>query len=262
MATSSEVLSQYFSRKRELTPEVIESLPWVEAQKADRNLAGMLHYMMQIEAHTPIVYYPALLHTPSADNPMIASFMERWSREETTHGELISRYLGHAAPEFAVYVRPELPSYMRSMFAHLPHKLLGQTFITLHMLWGAINEITTEVGYTMLWEDTEDPLLEQLLALIRKEEAQHAKVYLGVARHRLATRAFDRFRVPRIVESLWKIVGSRDEDVESAKPMFHLLERALPLFQRRVEGTIRSLPGCSSLDLVSIARRQLEQSTA
>ena len=257
---SAGVLEQYFSRERELTPEVIEKLPWDTAKPAGPELAGMLHYMMQIEAHTPIVYYPSLLYTPSAQDPAIASFMERWSREETTHGELLSRYLVHAAPDSATYIPPQLPGAVKRKAIALPRKLLGETFITLHMVWGAINEITTEVGYTILWKETEDLLLRQLLALIRKEEAQHAKVYLGVARDRLNTRAFDRWLVPRIVKRFWRLVGSHDEDRESMRPMLRMLERALPSFKRRVEGTIRLLPGCDSLDLASIAQQQLEGS--
>ncbi len=39
------------------------------------------------------------LSTPTAKDPIISKFMERWGIEEITHGELISRFLNEAGFE-------------------------------------------------------------------------------------------------------------------------------------------------------------------
>ena len=61
----------------------------------------------------------------------------------------------------------------------------GRAFIALHMTWGAINEWTTQAGYSRLAETAGHPTLRELLRRIMKQEGGHIDFYASEATRRL-----------------------------------------------------------------------------
>ncbi len=61
----------------------------------------------------------------------------------------------------------------------------GRAFIALHMTWGAINEWTTQAGYSRLAEAAGHPTLRELLRRIMKQEGGHIDFYASEATRRL-----------------------------------------------------------------------------
>ena len=56
--------------------------------------------------------------------------------------------------------------------------MFGRHFSGVHMVWGAINEMTTLQGYRRLWKLAGHPVLEQLLRAIAQEE-QFTLIFTG-----------------------------------------------------------------------------------
>ncbi|MGI8898808.1 MAG: hypothetical protein ACR2IB_10485 [Pyrinomonadaceae bacterium] len=74
-------------------------------------------------------------------------------------------------------------------------KMFGSHFSGVHMVWGAINEMTTLQGYRRLWKLAGHPVPERLLRPIAQEEAIHfnflqAGSPYSTGRFRLYAKAF------------------------------------------------------------------------
>ena len=136
-----------------------------------------LHYMMDIEAHT-VIYLRDLLATRVAADPQITAFLSCWVYEELWHGEAFSDFLrayGIEAP-----VEPKLPDGTHPAARPVPTAgascgsrlgvgnglgivptMLGSTltrdFAAIHMMWGAVNELTTLTGYYALIRRSSHP---------------------------------------------------------------------------------------------------------
>jgi hypothetical protein len=129
--------------------------------------ARCLAYMMDIETHTSI-YLRDLLATPAAYEPDVKAFLSCWVYEELWHGEAFSRFLGEAGWELSpdlervgsdsrypsrparnLWIRRRLGG--RGQLSHvgtMPGSAVMDDVVSLHMTWGAANELSTLTSYT------------------------------------------------------------------------------------------------------------------
>ncbi|MCA9376203.1 MAG: hypothetical protein KC925_04030, partial [Candidatus Doudnabacteria bacterium] len=92
-----DVLDWYTNQERRLTNDFISTIEWSEVSKheLDERFLPVLVYMRDIEKFTEI-YYEELCRTSTGRDPIIRSFMDKWSTEEDTHAVLINRFLQEA----------------------------------------------------------------------------------------------------------------------------------------------------------------------
>ena len=189
--------------------------------------ARCLAYMMDIETHTSI-YLRDLLATPAAYEPDVTAFLSCWVYEELWHGEAFSRFLGEAEWELApdrervssdsrypsraarnLWIRRRLGG--RGQLNHVG-TMLGSAvmddFVSLHMTWGAANELSTLTSYHRLIAKTDHPELINLLNAIIKDERRHFAFYRAQARMRLARSVWARRLTRWAMDHLWAIVGT------------------------------------------------------
>jgi hypothetical protein len=89
---------------------------------------------------------------------------------------------------FAALRRARPSDYLALKFARLLSRATRH-FAAVHMTWGAINELSTLIGYSALVERTCHPLLATVLGRIVKDERRHFSFYFNQARMRLRPRA-------------------------------------------------------------------------
>src|SRR6266516_1584928 len=165
--TESEVLTWYERQPRTVNQAFMKSFPWNEVAnyELDPKFIPVLLYMRDIEHFTEI-YYNELLKTSTGRDPILRKFMDRWSVEENEHGELLNRFLNesgvHSTERWQAEAKAKIPfSYkISSFFTYLAASPFGKHFSGTHMLWGAINEMTTLQAYRRLWSLADHPILE------------------------------------------------------------------------------------------------------
>ncbi len=182
---------------------------------ADRPLSPQalrcLRYMHDVEHHT-VCYLRDLLLTPAHRDPDVTAFLSCWVFEELWHGEAIGAVLAaHGEPSGATRVGPMRRRHRWRDTASLVTKLgagalAGESFVALHMSWGAVNEWTTQAGYARLASLEGHPLLAELLRR-SCQEGRHIDYYAAEAGRRLEG---DR-RAQRVTRAglahLWRPVG-------------------------------------------------------
>src|SRR5262245_35219017 len=125
-----------------------------------------LQYMQDIESHT-VVYVRQLLGTRAVDVPDVATFLACWFYEETFHGRALARLLAAAGQPLVERQRSR-----QSFLGRLEERAMGMVarawpdFVAVHMVWGAINELTTLTGYQRLAALEPHPVLVDLLGRI------------------------------------------------------------------------------------------------
>ena len=145
-----------------------------------------LCYMHDVEHHT-VCYLRDLLLTPAHQDPAITSFLSCWVFEEMWHGEAIASVLeAHGevagAPRIEALRRGRRRQEALSAFSTIGSAAFaGRAFIALHMAWGAVNEWTTQAGYSRLSERANHPTLRELLKRIMKQEGGHIDFYASEA---------------------------------------------------------------------------------
>lgn len=266
--TEQEVIDWYECQPRALSPEFLSSIRWEDIGKhtLDPAFVPVLLYMRDVESYTEL-YYRELLRTPTGRDPIIRRFMDRWRVEESDHGGLLNRFLAEAGvttgPRWRDDVQASIPrrysveTYVSTLIANC----FGRHFTGTHMVWGAINELTTLQGYRRLWQAAGHPVLERLLQAIAREESAHAKFYWSIARLRMERSPFARDLARFVVKRFWTPVG------EGAKPrreIDYLIAtlfggaEGVSVFDRQVSRHIRRLPGLAELS--TLTRRVAEAS--
>ena len=250
-------LDAYVGRSRAVR---LDDLAWddVPRHPIDAATVRTLRYMQNIESHT-IVYERELAKTRAIDEPEVSTFLACWLYEETFHGHAIRRFLdaaGHPTPDRGrgrASLAQRIESALMAMVAGA-----WPDFVAVHMTWGAINEITALTAYQRLGELAGHPVLQELLARIGRDEARHFAFYFKQAERRLARPGAA--RVARfLVDRFWAPVGSGvAPDAEVGFVARHLFADAEGrAAARRIDETIRRLPGFEDADLVEawLARR-------
>ena len=239
--------------------------------------ARVLAYMMDIESHT-VIYLRDLLATRAAYEPDVTAFLSCWVYEELWHGEAFSRFLGEAGFELPpdgerVWGHSPYPSrYARNSWirrkiggkGYLGHvgTMLGswlvEDFVAIHMTWGAVNELSTLMGYHRLIETTNHPVLVDLLKRIVKDERRHFAFYRAQARMRLERTPRARRLTRWTLDRLWAPVGTGVRpQAETDFAILHLWGgEAGMAAAAELDATIAELPGFEGC---SIYRRALRE---
>jgi hypothetical protein len=145
-----------------------------------------LRYMQDIESHT-IIYLRTLLSTRAVDDPDVAAFLACWVYEETHHGRALAQFLraaGHETFDRPARSRVPLGEALRARLTSVVARAWPD-FVAVHMTWGAINELTTYLGYQRLAQLAGHPVLAEILARIMRDEMRHFSFYYHEAEKRL-----------------------------------------------------------------------------
>ncbi len=225
----------------------------VPAHPVAPEVVRVLRYMQDIESHT-IVYLRQLLATRAIDDPEVATFLACWFNEETFHGRALDRFLAAAGCPPGPRPRARSDVGLVARLEELATRLVSRAwpdFVAVHMLWGAINELTTLTGYRRLSAIAGHPVLGDLLGRIIGDESRHFFFYYKQAERRLAAPRVA--RVARLlIERFWAPVGS------GVQPLAELRFLAATLLAgregeaaaRKVDATIRRLPGMEGIPLL------------
>jgi len=224
----------------------------LRAQPLDAETVRTLRYMEGVESYTPF-YLRSLLATPAAHEPEIGRFLSGWVYEETAHGLAIAALL--EANGTPLGPRPTGRESWRERVTSAGTAWVARwrsDFAAVHMLWGAINELTAVMAYRRLARLSGHPLVMDLCGRLARDESRHFSFYFEQARRRLAaprTQRLARFLVTRF----WAPVGSgvhRDGEARFvAAHLFSGPEGAAAA--RKHDETIRTLPGMSGLRLLA-----------
>lgn len=256
-----EALRWYESQERVLTPAFLETIPWKRVADAPirAELIPVIRYMRDVENFTAI-YFDELQKTPTGKDPVIRAFMDRWSTEETVHGDLLHRFLEEAGvPTRATWsgeARAAIPRSYRftSALSSLVANAFGKHFAAVHMTWGAINELSTLSGYERLWTLAKHPVLEYLLRGIAREEARHSMFYWSMARIALRGSSFRQALTRYIIKHFWSPVGQGAKPERETNDVIATLfrgEEGLALMEKRVNQRMEQLPGFAGLKRIT-----------
>lgn len=259
--TDTDVLDWYERQPRALSQEFIDTIPWNRIKDYPLNPAfvPVLLYMRDVEYFTDM-YYRDLLRTPTGRDPVIKKFMDRWSVEEMQHADLLNRFLNEAgittSENWQAEIRARVPRQyaLNSSLLYYAVKPFGKYFHGAHMVWGAINEITTLQGYRRLSQLAGNPVLQKLLAGIMQEEAVHSSFYWNIARLKLAQAKFSRDLAKFIIGRFWAPVGQGAKPERETNYVVATLFRGpsgLEFFNRTVASRIQRLPGFAEFEALS-----------
>lgn len=259
--TEQAVLDWYESQPRSVTKTFIDNFPWDEVKCHPLNPAfiPVLLYMRDVESYTD-VYYRELLRTPTGSDPIIKRFMERWVVEEADHAELLNRFLLEAGvavdshwqvkAKAAIPLRYTVENYLTTHITNL----FGSSFSGTHMVWGAINELTTLQGYRRLWQTAEHPVLTKLLRAIVREESAHANFYWQIARLKLLKSRFSRSLARSVIKRFWTPVGQGAKPQRETNYVIATLfggHHGVRFFDKHVSQRIERLPGLMELNAIT-----------
>jgi Mn-containing catalase len=268
--TKKEVLDWYEKQPRTLTDEFISNkIAWRDVKNYELNekFVPVLLYMRDVEVLTD-VYYKELRRTPTGKDPIIGKFMERWGIEETTHGEVINRFLNEAGIETSTKWREEVQKNVSRFYTANSYllttltNLIGKKFTATHMTFGAIHEMSTGQGYRRLMKMANHPVLTEILTAILREESAHTRFYASVARIELRESRFAQKVARFIVNKFWTPVG------QGAKPKAQTDYTIGTLFsgregfewvERNVSQKIQSLPGFAGLTKITDTVAQIQK---
>jgi hypothetical protein len=226
-----------------------------------------LRYMHDVEHHT-VCYLRDLLLTPAHQDPAITSFLSCWVFEEMWHGEAIGQVLeAHGeeagAPRIAALRHGHRRRQAASTFSTIASAAFaGRAFIALHMTWGAINEWTTQDGYSRLAETAGHPTLRELLRRIMKQEGGHIDFYASEAARRLGDNPKAQKLTRFALSHWWRPVGSGVMPKHEVGFLINYLfdgNRGADVLAR-IDRRIDRLPGQGDLHLLTRAASRLSPS--
>lgn len=223
----------------------------LRAQPLDDATVRVLRYMQGVEAWTPF-YLKSLLATRAAHEPELAAFLSRWVYEETGHGIAIAALLEANGTPLARR-DPGRESWRERITAAGTAWVARwrSDFAAVHMLWGAINELTAVTAYRWLARRSGHPAVLELCGRLARDESRHFAFYFEEARRRLAAARTQRL-ARRLVRWFWAPVGSGVEGEEEARflasHLFGDAEARAAL--RKADETIRALPGMAGMPLL------------
>jgi len=219
-----------------------------------------LTYMMDIEAHT-VIYLRDLLSTKAANDPDVTAFLSLWVYEEFWHGEALGHFLRAAGVTYPARRTTTIREYASAGKAvvnglkMLAGKVIGD-FVSVHMTWGAMNEISTLAGYQRMIARTQHPILVDLLGRIIKDERRHFAFYYNQARTRLEGNRRAQRLVRWALGAFWTPVGTGVRPLEETDFVVCRLfgdDDGLTAV-RDMEREMSKLPGLGGMRLMRRAR--------
>ena len=245
------MLDDYRSRSDVLTgPDF--SLGALRAQPLGADAVRALRYMESVESYT-LFYLKSLLSTSAAHEPEIASFLAGWLYEETGHGLAIAALLAaNGTP-----IEPRAERRAENWRERITAAGAGWVsrwrpdFPAVHMLWGALNELTALTAYRRLARRAGNPVVAELCARLARDEARHFTFYFEQARRRLAAPRTQRL-ARWLVGRFWAPVGSGvvpDAEVRFLASYLFSGDDGRAAAQK-IDETIRQLPGLGGLSLL------------
>ncbi len=256
-----DVLKWYRSGERTLNKAFLDEIPWGEVKKypLDPSFIPVLVYMRDVERYTE-VYYKELKGTPTVKDTVIKSFMDQWEDEEVLHADLLHRFLGEmdypTDEKWYEKVRQQIPKsyHMISKLQTLITNGFGKHFTSVHMTWGAINEMSTMAGYQRLWKLAKHPILEQILRGIVQEEGKHSFFYWNIARLKLNQSKFRQDLTRFIVKHFWSPVGEGTKSKADSNYVIRALfgdPEGISVMDKIVNQRMEQLPGMAGLKAVT-----------
>jgi len=197
------------SKKLDLTGIDFDRVPEYPLSTAE---IRCLTYMMDIERHT-VIYLRDLLSTSASQDPDVTAFLSLCVYEEFWHGEALGRFLRAAGIDYPADRTASIRAYADAGKAvvnglkMLAGKLIPD-FVSVHMTWGAMNEISTLYGYQQVIARTQHPILVELLGRIIKDERRHFAFYYNQARTRMEGNTRAQRLVRWALGSFWTPVGT------------------------------------------------------
>lgn len=225
-------------------------------QPLDAETLRCLQYMHDIENHT-VCYLRDVLVTDAHQDPEITTFLTLWNYEEHWHGEALGHVLAaHGRPagrSRIANVRRQLNRFDRFRpLSFLLGSALVPDMVAIHMVWGAINEWTTQAGYGLLARKAGNPVLSELLKRIMRQEGRHIDFYATEGGRRLARSRASQAVTRAALRRYWRPVGHKVRpDGEIRFLVDHLFSD--PEGQRvteRIDRHVDRLPGLEGLHLV------------
>ena len=222
----------------------------------DQDALRCIRYMHDVEYHT-VCYLQDLLNSPAHTDAEITAFLSFWVFEEFWHGEALAAVLdAHGEPSGQARVatmrrRLEAAGRLRPALMMAGSALAGKDFIAVHMAWGAINEWTTQAGYSRLSQRAARPLLSELLSRIMRQEGRHIDFYASQAATRLSASRRAQKVTRWALQRFWTPVGAGIKEPSEVRFMAdHLFGDADGLRAvRRIDRCVDRLPGLSGLHL-------------
>ena len=177
----------------------VDGIAWDELRRVPLGAASVrtLRYMQDIESHT-VVYVRQLLATRAIDDPDVATFLACWFYEETFHGRALARVLSAAghAPVARQRSRQAWSSRLEECALRTVSRVWPE-FVTVHMTWGAINELTTLTAYQRLVEGWGHPVLRRAAGAHHARRIRHFAFFFAPGRARASRGAAARFPASR-----------------------------------------------------------------
>jgi len=265
--TTGDVLNWYEKQPRTLTKEFIGNINWKDVKNYPLNekFIPVLFYMRDVETLTD-VYYEELRRTPTGRDPIISKFMERWSVEEQTHGELLNRFLNEAGIETDDKWQEKVRNQVSTIYTVNNYlisaltNLIGKKFTATHMTFGAIHEMSTTQGYRRLSKLANHPVLTQILNGIIREEAAHTQFYASVARIELGKSDFTQKMARFLVKNFWTPVGQGSKPKKQTEYTIATLfgdKEGVEWFDRSVSQRVQAFPGFAELNKLSEKIKQI-----
>ncbi len=222
----------------------------------DEDVLRCVRYMHDVEHHTTC-YLRNLLNTKAHHDPEITDFLTIWNYEEHWHGEALGQVLrAHGEPAGATRVA--------AMRERLGWKLTGSPlpwlalssvtrhFLAVHMVFGTINEWTTQGGYARVVTLADHPTLGELLRRIMKQEGRHIDYYRTKSVELLEGDRAAQKTVRRFLKVLWSPVGTKVMPTDETR---HLVQTLFggpegTVISDRVDRRIDALGGLEGLGLM------------
>ncbi len=222
----------------------------------------VLQYMHDVEFHTAC-YLRNLLNTRAHHDPELTGFMTIWNYEELWHGEAIAQVLDRhdlaSGPVRVAASRRRLGWKLgTSPIGWMAFSAAVPRFLAVHMTIGAVNEWTTQAGYSRLAAVADHPVLTELLRRIMRQEGRHIDVYASRAKEELVHSKIAQKATRAVLKTVWQPVGA------GVMPRSELAFMARTLFDgpdgteavERIDSRIHRLPGMDGLDLMATTLRK------
>jgi hypothetical protein len=131
--------------------------------------------------------------------------------------------------------------------------MAARDFAAIHMMWGAVNELTTLTGYYALIRRSDHPILHHLLRRVIQDERRHFAFYRAQAKARMERSRTARRMVRWVLGHLWTPVGAgvKSEEEVDALALYLFGDSPEGLEHARgIDDTIAAVPGLEGMALI------------